>query len=173
MIHRLVAALAALLMLAACVGAPVIDASEPAAAQTPRFDALAFFEGRLEGRGQLDTVFGGPTDIHVASSGRREGEALRLTQVIREGDKPLRTRRWVIREVAPGRYSGTLTDAKGAVTGTTHGNRLRLSFTLANGMPVEQWLTLSPDGRRAYNVLTVRKFGVPVAKLAEDIRKLD
>lgn len=173
MLLRAPALLASLLMLGACVATPDIDAEAPTAAAQPRFDPLRFFEGRLEGRGRLDTIFASPVDILVESDGRVEGGTLHLTQVIHEGDKLARTRRWVIREISPGRYSGTLTDAEGAVTGRTIGNRLHLAFTMDGGLPTEQWLTLSPDGRRAYNVLTVRKFGLPVAKLAEDIRKLD
>lgn len=170
---RLTASLAPLLLLGACVDVPSIDAERPAPAAAPVFDALRFFEGRSEGRGQLDMIVDSPVAVHVLSNGRREGDTLYLTQVVREGDKPARTREWVIREDSPGRYSGTLSDAKGPVTGTATGNQLHLSFTMRNGMPTEQWLTLSPDGRRAYNVLTVRKFGLPVAQLAEDIRKLD
>lgn len=165
--------LIAVLKLTACVDTPQIDAVEPRAAANPQFDPLRFFNGRLEGRGRLDTIFAGPKDIHVTSIGTVEGDTLFLAQTIQEEGKPPRDRQWVIREVTPGRYAGTLSDADGAITGETTGNRLRLSFTMEGGLPTEQWLTLSPDGQRAYNVLTVRKFGVPVARLAEDIRKVD
>lgn len=172
--HRKAALFAPLILLAtACVGMPEIDATKPPVAATPAFDVFVFFDGRLEGRGRLNTIFSGTVPLQVESTGRIEGDRLRLSQIIREGDKPARTREWIIRQVAPGRYAGTLTDAEGEVRGETTGNRLRLTFTMKGGLPVEQWLTLSPDGRRAYNVLTVRKFGLPVARLAEDIRKLD
>lgn len=173
MLLRSSALLASLLTLGACVATPAIDAQAPVAAAEPRFDALRFFEGRLEGRGRLDTILAGPVGIRVESHGRIEDGTLHLTQVIHEGEKPARTRHWTIRETSPGRYSGTLSDAQGAVTGEVHSNRLHLAFTMEGNLPTEQWLTLSPDGRRAYNVLTVRKFGLPVARLAEDIRKLD
>ena len=161
-----------LTLLSACVGTPDIPADEPAAATTPRFDPLTFFEGRLEGHGLLDTIFGGERNVRVESAGRVDGDTIYLFQTIHEGDKPAREREWVIRQIAPGRYAGTLTDADSAVEGEVLGNRLHLTFTL-DGLAAEQWLTLSPDGRSAYNELTVRKFGIPVAKLAEEIRKVD
>lgn len=161
------------LLMTACVGLPEIDATQPPVAATPQFDVFAFFDGRLEGRGRLAKIASATVPIRVDSTGHIEGDRLRLSQTIHEGDKPPRTREWVIREVAPGRYTGTLTDAEGEVHGEVTGNRLRLRFTMDGGLPVDQWLTLSPDGRRAYNVMTVRKFGVPVARLAEDIRRLD
>ena len=161
------------LLATACVGVPDIDATQPPAASTPRFDVFAFFNGRLDGRGRLAKIASATVPVRVDSTGRIEGGRLHLSQTIRQGDKPPRTREWIIRQVAPGRYTGTLTDAEGAIQGAVTGNRLRLTFTMNGGLPVEQWLTLSPDGRRAYNVLTVRKFRLPVARLAEDIRKLD
>ena len=152
---------------------PDIDATQPPVAAVPQFDVFAFFDGRLEGRGRLAKIASATVPIEVDSTGRIQGGRLHLFQTIREGDKRPRTREWIIRQVAPGRYTGTLTDAEGEVRGEAAGNRLRLRFTMHGGLPVEQWLTLSPDGRRAYNVLTVRKFGVPVARVAEDIRKRD
>jgi hypothetical protein len=73
--------------------------------------------------------------------------------------------------VGPGRYTGTLSDADGPVTGLVTGNRLRLSFRMRGGMDVDQWLTLAPGGRWARNVLRVSKFGMTVATLDETIRK--
>ncbi|HEY7805840.1 MAG TPA: DUF3833 family protein [Croceibacterium sp.] len=165
--------LLALAALSACAGAPRLDAPPIAAAAQPRFDALAFFTGRSEGLGRLSKVFSRTVPTRVESEGRVVGGVLHLTQVVQEGNKPARTREWAIREDRPGHYTGTLTEAAGAVTGETVGNRLHLAFRLkSGGLPVEQWLTLSPDGLRAYNVLTVRKLGVTVAVLSEDIRRI-
>lgn len=159
------------LTVTACVGTPDIAATQPPVAAAPTFDVLRFFEGRLEGQGRLATIFSATVPVEVDSVGRRDGDTLHLVQTIRQGDKPARTRAWIIHQVGPNRYAGTLTDAEGQIRGAVDGNRLRLTFTMKGGLPVEQWLTLSPDGRRAYNLLTVRKFGIPVARLAEDIRK--
>ena len=169
---RCLAPLPLLLVLSACAGAPALPVAPIAAAAAPRFDPLVFFAGRTEGRGRLAKLLSGTSPILVEGRGRMEGGALHLVQTVTLAGKKPSTREWVIRQVRPGAYGGTLTDAEGAVTGETSGNRLHLAFTMKGGLPVEQWLTLSPDGQRAYNVMTVRKFGVTVAALSEDIRRL-
>lgn len=164
-------AMALVAALSGCVSAPR-GVSEPiAAAPQPRFDALAFFTGHSEGRAKLKKIFSAPVDVRVVSEGRVEAGTLHLVQTVQEGTKPARRRTWTMRETSPGHYRGTLSDAEGNVTGETDGNRLHLSFTMKGGFPAEQWLTLSPDGHRAHNVMTVRKLGVTVGVLVEDIRK--
>ena len=164
--------LSLLLALTACASAPQLDAAPIAAAAQPRFDAMAFFTGRTEGKGRLSKVFSSSAATLVEGRGTIEGGVLHLVQQVHEGKKPMRTREWAIREDRPGHYTGTLSDATSAVTGETEGNRLHLAFTIKGGLPVEQWLTVSPDGQRAYNVLTVRKYGLTVAVLSEEIRRI-
>lgn len=69
-------------------------------------------------------------------------------------------------------FTDALVGAEGPVTGELEGNRLYLHFTMKGGFPVEQWLTLSADGQRAYNVMKVRKMGITVAVMVEDIRRV-
>lgn len=166
-------AVALVAALSGCVSAPG-GVSEPiAAAPQPRFDAIAFFTGHSEGRARLKKIFSAPVDVHVVSDGRVEDGTLHLVQTVQEGARPPRLRKWTMRETSPGHYRGTLGEATGEVIGETQGNRLHLSFTMKGGFPTQQWLTLSPDGRRAHNVLTVRKLGLTVGVLVEDIRKAD
>lgn len=158
-------------LLPGCVAVPR-GVSEPiAAAPRPRFDAIAFFTGHSEGRAKLKKILSAPVDVRVVSDGTVRDGALHLVQIIREGTKAPRRREWVIRETSPNHYRGTLSDATGEVTGETDGNRLHLSFTMKGGFPTQQWLTLSPDGHRVHNVMKVRKLGILIAALAEDIRK--
>ena len=172
---HLLRSLSLLLALSACASTPQLEAAPIAVAQQPRFDAFAFFTGRTEGKGRLSKVFTGSatTATLVEGEGKVTGGKLHLVQQVYEGEKPMRTREWAIREDRPGHYTGTLSDATSAVTGETDGNRLHLAFTIKGGLPVEQWLTVSPDGKRAYNLLKVRKWGLTVAVLSEDIRRLD
>ncbi len=163
--------LAAPLFLAACVAAPRSAAPDAAA---PDFPVLRFFEGRSEGRGRLRIAFKAARPIHVQSEGRIHADrTLLLRQMIREGDEPARSREWRIREVAPGRFAGSLSDASGPVKAEVKHDRLHISFPLKGGFDADQWLTLAPGGRSAHNVMLVRKFGITVAALDETIRKLD
>lgn len=153
------------LSLAACAGGP------PPAASGPAFDALRFFEGRTRGSGELSIVLRKPRPLTVQGEGRlRPDGTLVLTQRVEQSGAAPRTRRWEIRRVAPGRYAGTLSDATGPFTGESSGNRLHLAYPSKQGR-VEQWLTLSPDGRTAENRLTVKRLGVVVATVSETIRK--
>jgi hypothetical protein len=144
------------------------------AAPPPRFDAIRFFTGASRGEGHLKVILSRPRAVRVQSRGVvGPGGVLTLDQRIEEEGKPPRTRRWRIREVAPGRYSGTLTDAVGPIVGKARGDRLTLRYRAKGGVAIEQRLTLAPDGRSALNRLSAKKFGVPVARLTETIRRLD
>lgn len=156
------------LTLAACAPSP------PVAAPGPAFDAIAFFNGRSFGTAELSIVMRRPERVTVQSQGRlRPNGELVLTQRIeREGRAPTR-RQWVIRRAGPTRYTGTLTDAVGPITGEATGNRLRLSFKAKGGIDTVQWLTLAPDGRSADNLLIAKRFGATVATLRERIEKTD
>ena len=145
-----------------------------AAAAAPRFDPLTFFQGRTKGAGRLRVAMRHAHAVEVHGRGRlaRDG-ALLLQQTLEEPGKPSRMRAWRIRRIAPGQYAGTLTDARGPVTGWASGDELRLRYKASGGVVIEQRLVLTPGGRSARNRLTARKLGVVVAKLDETIRKLD
>lgn len=159
--------------LAACASTPHLDVRPVPLAAQPKFDPIAFFSGRTIGRGRLQKILSRSLDTLVEGRGTADHRTLHLEQEVHEGDKPVKRRTWVIAEMSPGNYTGTLTDAEGAVTGETQGNQLHLSFTMKGGLRTEQWLTLSTDGQRATNVMKVRKLGVTVAVLSEEIRRLD
>ncbi|CAA9504555.1 MAG: hypothetical protein AVDCRST_MAG44-1017 [uncultured Sphingomonas sp.] len=165
---RAAAAAAGVLLLNGCATSIQLPAAPGA-----RFDPIAFFTGRSHGEGTLDTVSGSPVRVAVDSVGTRQGAMLVLDQTIRRGTKPPSVRRWTMRLVAPGRYTGTLTDAAGPVTGNVDGPRATIRYTMKNGMQVEQQLALQNDGRTLLNHLQVRRFGLRLATLTETIRKLD
>ena len=162
-------ALAGMALLAGC-SAPAPDLADAAA---PRFDPLAFFAGPSRGEGGLRILWKAPRPVHVASQGRLgPDKALVLDQRIAEGDKPPRVRRWRIRAIAPDRWAGTLTDARGPVRIEAAGNRLHIAFEGRDGLAYEQWLALSRDGASAHNILVARRFGFVLGVLDETIRKL-
>ena len=159
-------------ILSAGCAASATSAIQPAASG-PVLDPVAFFTGRTRGEGELDTLLSRPVRLSVDSVGRRQGDMLILDQTIREGDKPPRVRRWSMRPVAPGRYTGTLTDAEGPVDVAVAGPRARIRYRMPGGLQVDQQLTLQSDGRTLLNRMRVEKFGIRVASVEETIRKTD
>ncbi len=109
-----------------CVGRPPLTN----AAQSPRFDALNFFQGRTEGVGQLRKLFSKPELAVVHGTGRLQDGMLVLDQSVQQGRKPIAHRQWRIHQVATGRYAGTLSDAAGGITGKVTGNSLYLAFKM-------------------------------------------
>lgn len=162
---RAVALFVALLPVAATAGPP------PA---SPVFDPLTFFAGRTEGQGSLRIMLSRARPIVVSGSGRVERDgSLTLDQTVIEGDHAPTVRRWTFRAIGPGRYTGTLSDAAGAVAGDVSGSRLHLRFRMHGGIVADQRLDLGVDGASAHNRMTFRKFGVIVARLNETIRRFE
>lgn len=166
--HRTV--LATSLALGACVPSGHL-AREQAAA--PAFDPVAFFAGRTEGNGSLKIVTRRRQPVRVEGHGVVDaGGGIVLDQTVRQGNDAATHRRWRLRQVAAGRYAGTLTDAVGPVSGEVLDNRLHLAFTMKGGLHAQQWLYLQPGGQVAHNRMIVSKFGVPVASLDETIARV-
>jgi hypothetical protein len=137
------------------------------------FDPIKFFTGRTHGVGELDTMLSSPVKVTVDSVGRQQGDTLTLDQTIREGDKPPRVRRWMMRRVAADRYTGTLTDAQTAVDVTVTGQRASIRYRMKGGLIVDQQLTLQSDGRTLLNRMKIKKFGLQVATVRETIKRVE
>ena len=164
------ASIAACLALSGCAG----PAPLPPPAPQPVLDPAAFFTGRTQGTGTMDTLLGGTEPVRVESVGTRpEPGRLILDQRIWKGDEQPRNRRWVLRQAAPNRWTGTLTEATGPVSVVANGNSAVIRYPMEGGLEVEQQLRLQPGGRTLLNRLTARKWGMPVAWLEETIRKLE
>jgi len=157
-----------LLALAACTAAAPPEAEQPG----PAFDPVAFFTGPTHGDGTLDQIMKGVRTVAVDSVGKPEANgSLTLTQRIAMQGDPPRTRVWRLKQVAPGRYTGTLTDASGPVETVAIGRALRIRYPMKGGLQVEQWLVAMPGGRALDNRMTVTKWGMRVATLRERIEK--
>jgi len=140
---------------------------------TPMFDPLRFFAGATRGDASLKIILRSARAVNVQGHGRIAADGtLILDQRVEQEGKAPKTRQWRIRAVGHGRYAGTLTDATGPVTGEATGNRLHLSYPTGR-IRIDQWLTLSADGRSARNRLVARRLGITLAHLDETIRKLD
>lgn len=143
--------------------------SAPASA---RFDPAAFFTGLTESEGTLSQIFASDRATRVSTFGTRQrnGEMV-LEQDVTIGDEPTRHRVWRLRETAPNRFSGTISDAADDLTGTLSGNTLTLTYTMDNNLGVHQVITAQPGGQSARNVMRIRRFGITVARLEETIRR--
>jgi hypothetical protein len=153
---------------ASLIAAPAL-AAVPASSESP----MAFFEGRTLSEGTTKIVMRKPYKAQSSGIGRIEPDGtLNLVQQVQEGDGPRKERRWRIRQVAPGHFAGTMSEAVGPVTVDKVGERFRFRFKMKGGLQVEQWLAPLPDGRSARSTLTVRKLGIAVATGQVLIRKL-
>ena len=137
------------------------------------FNPVEFFRGRTHGEGTLKIIFQSAKQMSVDSVGRTEKDgSLLLEQVIHEPGKPPRTRYWHMRQTAPDRFEGTLTDAAGPVRVDVVHDRIRIRYKSKNHLDFDQWLTQVSD-KQVNNSMRVRRFGITVARYEEVIRKAD
>ena len=137
------------------------------------FNPVEFFKGRTHGDGTLKILLQHSKRISVDSVGRAESDgSLLLEQVIHEPGKPPRTRYWRLRQTAPNRFEGSLTEAASPVRVDVRGEGIRIRYKGKDHLDFEQWLT--PSGpRHVNNRMRVKRFGITVARFTEVIRKLD
>jgi len=155
---------AALLLAASTAGAP---------AEPRTLDMHAFFTGRTHADNNLHIIFHRSTKLIVDSVGHREGDQFILIDTVHEGDKPVRTRKWVTHEVGPGHFTGTLSDATGPVDIRVSGDSATVRYIMNGGLQITQVMKLQPDGRTLSNNVDARKFGMRFARVDGTIRKLD
>lgn len=136
-------------------------------------DLTAFFTGRTHAENQLKIVFSSAVPLVVDSVGRIEGREFVLIDTVHEGDKPVRMRKWVTHEVAPGHDAGTLSDATGPVDIIVRGNTATIRYTMNGGLKIEQVMQLQRDGRTLTNHVIARRFGLKFAHVDGTVRKVD
>jgi hypothetical protein len=137
-------------------------------------DPMSFFAGRTESIGTVKIAMRKPFRSRAIGKGEiRSDGTLNLVQRVEDDGQPPRERRWRVRKVAPGRYAGTMSEAKGPVTVMQVDSRYQFRFRMEGSVSVEQWLTPAADGRSAKSNSTFRKFGVVVGRSDAVIRKLD
>ncbi|QNN65364.1 DUF3833 family protein [Sphingomonas rhizophila] len=153
--------------------AAALAATLPSAATAKGpIDPIAFFTGRSHGEATLKVLLQPTTTVTVESIGKRgRNGTLILDQRVRQEGKEAKSRRWVLRRLAPGRYTGTLSDAVGPVTVTSDTQAVQIRYEMKDGLQVEQTLTPQERGRVMDNLMRVRKLGLIVATLQERIEK--
>lgn len=137
-------------------------------------DPLTFFEGRTESVGTVKIAMKKAFRSRAIGKGdiAADGTLTLVQRVEDEGQLP-KERRWKMRKVAPGRYTGTMSEAKGPVTVDEVDGKYRFRFRMEGSVAVEQWLTPAKDGRSAVSKITIRKYGVLVGRSDAVIRKVN
>jgi Protein of unknown function (DUF3833) len=137
------------------------------------FNPVEFFRGRTHGEGTLKIIFQAPKRIEVDNQGRSEKDgSVLLEQVIHEPVKPARTRFWRLRQTAPNRFEGTLTDAASPVRVDVTKSGVRIRYRGKDHLNFDQMLT-AVSATEVHNEMRVKRFGLTVAHFDEVIRKLD
>jgi hypothetical protein len=153
------------------LAAPILIAVAPAAA-AQQVNPLSFFEGRTESNCTVKVMFKKPYRGFSLGRGRIEPDgSLTLVQRVHDDGEAPHDRHWRVRQISPGRYVGTMSDASGPVTIEQVGDRYRFRFRMKGKLNVEQWLTPLPGGASAISSSKVRRLGLVVATIEGMIRK--
>ena len=149
-------------------------ASVSTAGGSQRVDpSLQFFDGETEMTSVVRVAMRKPYHSRTVSHGTVSGDgSLTLVQQVYEEGKPPRLRRWAIRQVAPGRFTGSMSEAVGPVDIDQVDGKYRFRFRMKGSLAVEQWLVPLPGGQAAQSHTTVKKWGIRVATSEGTIRRL-
>ena len=157
----------------ACAMLSVLVALAASAQARAPADALRFFEGRTEITSVVKVAMKRPYRSHTVGRGNILSDgSLSLTQIVQEEGEAPHQRIWRIRQIRPGRFTGTMSEAIGPVTVEQVGARYRFTFRMKGNLAVEQWLAPSRGWMAASTKTTVRKYGMRVATSDGTIRKL-
>ena len=163
-------------MMMRCIVAIALVASPglAAAADRPDLDMLAFFAGRTHSDSTLKVVLKRPVKLIVDSVGGKgdRGDFV-MIDTVHEGDKPVRQRKWIMKQAGPNHFTGSLTDATGPINVQVEGDTSTITYMMKGGLKVEQQLQLQRDGRTLSNRVTAKKLGMKFARVEGVVRKLD
>lgn len=158
------------------IGGSVIVAASllPASAVADNSRApLQFFSGKTEMVSTVKVIMQKPFRSRTVGTGKILGDGtLALAQQVIDEGKSARPRHWKIRQVRPGHYLGSMSEAVGPVVVDEVGSRYRFKFKMKGNLAVEQWMEPLPGGESARSNVTVRKLGMKVASSTGIIRKV-
>ena len=140
----------------------------------PKLDMLAFFAGKTHAENVMKVVLKKPVPLIVDSIGGKgdRGDFV-LIETVHEGDKPVRQRKWIMRQAGPNHFTGSLTDAVGPVDVQIDGDTATIRYVMKGGLKIEQHLKLSADGRTLSNQVVAKKVGLKFARVEGIVRKVD
>lgn len=148
------------------------SASAESAAIEQLPDPMRFFEGRTESISTVKVMMRKPFSSRAMGRGEISDGVLNLVQQIHEDGRAPYDRRWRMRQVGPGRFAGTMTEATGPVVAEEIGGRFRFRFKMKGNLTIEQWLTPLPGGKSARSKVSIRKLGITIGHSDGMIRRL-
>lgn len=147
---------------------------------TPAFNLFDYFEGETLAWGMVQDYTGKQTRrFNVSIVGTVEGNQITLDEDFLFDDGETQKRIWTITRLEDGSYEGTAGDVVGIAKGRESGNALNWVYDLS--VPVgdsiyvltlDDWL-YRQDEKRAFNLTSMKKFGVEVGKISIFFEKQD
>ena len=159
-------------LLLVAVPVALVGASAATGAADPSSDPLRFFEGRTESTSTVKLIMKKPFRSRSLGNGEIDDGVLNLVQRVHDEGKAPFERKWRMRQVGAGRFTGTMSEAVGPVTVDEVDGSYRFRFKIKGNVTIEQWLMPQPGGRTAKSRTHIRKFGMTVGRSEGTIRKL-
>ncbi|MDD1792210.1 DUF3833 domain-containing protein [Enterovibrio sp. ZSDZ42] len=140
---------------------------------TPSFNLFEYFEGDVKAWGMVQDYTGQQTRrFEVVIVGTVEGNVITLDEDFVFDDGEVQNRVWTITRLDDGSYQGTAGDVVGIATGSEEGNALNWVYDLnvevgdsTYVLTLDDWL-FRQDEKRAFNLTSMKKFGVEVGRLS-------
>nr|WP_205743754.1 DUF3833 domain-containing protein [Grimontia sedimenti] len=149
-------------------------------ATSPAFNLFEYFEGETLAWGMVQDYTGKQTRrFEVSIVGTVEGNKITLDEdfVFDDGEKQKRI--WTITRLEDGSYEGTAGDVVGIATGSESGNALNWIYDLSVEvgdstyvLTLDDWL-YRQDEKRAFNLTSMKKFGIEVGRISIFFEKQD
>ncbi|NGN96476.1 DUF3833 domain-containing protein [Grimontia sp. S25] len=172
---KLIAAFALITALVGCSAS-----LEDYKATSPAFNLFEYFEGETLAWGMVQDYTGKQTRrFEVSIVGTVEGNKITLDEdfVFDDGEKQKRI--WTITRLEDGSYEGTAGDVVGIATGSESGNALNWIYDLSVEvgdstyvLTLDDWL-YRQDEKRAFNLTSMKKFGIEVGRISIFFEKQD
>jgi len=175
------AAVASIVLLAACTGKPSLD--DPALSDR-QLNLEDFFDGDLVAYGQFQDIFGTVRRrFEVEIAGDWDGERLRLVEDFAYEDGSTERRVWTLRKTGPDSWEGTAPGVIGVATGEERGDAFNWRYMIDLPVPsadgegetlrvsFDDWMWLLSEDRllnRAY----MQRFGIDIGEVLITFEKL-
>jgi hypothetical protein len=161
---------AMMMLMTACMGTQTIEVNHLA---EPKLDFFAYFNGKVQGSGLVRDWRGKITrqfTVTMVGSYTADQQLVIDESFVFNGGQS-QTRRWQVKSLPEGKLEGVANDTIGIARGRVLGNAMNWRYQLnipykgkSIALTFDDWLYLQQD-QQLLNVVTMRKFGLPVGSL--------